>query len=201
MIKYNLKLVDEKGKLIRKAKPFANEGEITFKELVNEEYFQPACSYAYNLKYWRNNKFEYEVGRVHEDFGLTPICMLLAPKIYMLNYYGYNYVQREGSITNGAEKMKKRAYDILYHFDNLKSKIANVDTSNENKKLCLSILANQTIYVASLLEVEDKDDYIKELKKRKIYKYILSDTLGRKLKVLVIKYNIEKYIKHRFKNK
>ena len=116
IIKYNLKLVDEDGKLIRKAKSFSKNGKSSFKDLINVEFFQPAWSYAYNIEYWKENNFKYEVGRIHEDFGLTPLCALLAKKIYLLNYDGYNYVQRTGSIMNGATKTKKRAYDILYHF-------------------------------------------------------------------------------------
>ena len=201
LIKYNINLVDENGNLIRKAKTFQFTGEVNFKELISAEYFQPAWSYAYNLKFWKNNKFKYEVGKIHEDFGLTPLCALLAKKIYITNYYGYNYVQRQGSITNGAEKMKKRANDILYHFDSLRLKIPDIDAPEEYKKICLSVLANQAIYVASLLNKDDFKDYIEKLKNRKIYKYLLDNNLPRKLKILVAKYNLELYIKYRFRNK
>lgn len=102
---------------------------------------------------------------------------------------------------HGAERIKKRAYDILYHFDNLKTKISNIRVKEEHKKLSLSILANQTIYVASLLNKKDIKEYIKNLEKRKIHQYLLDDTIVRKIKVLIAKYNLNFYIKYRFMRK
>ena len=65
-------------------------------------------------------KFEYEVGTYHEDFGLTPWIIINSESVVSTNVYGYCYLQRENSITTNKnpEKEIKKAYDVLKHFDN-----------------------------------------------------------------------------------
>jgi len=195
MIKYKLNIVDEDGVLIRKEKGLDLDGEVNAVDLLKLEFFEPAWSYAYNLKFWRENNFKYEVGKIHEDFGLTPLCVAIAKRIYYLDYYGYNYVQRKGSIMNGSAKLKRRAYDILYHFDNLSKKIEKVDIDKDKRDIFISFLANGAISNASLLIGADLDGYILELKNRKIYNYIMNDTISRKIKKTLIKINIKLYVK------
>lgn len=202
IIKFNITLVDEEYNVIEKAKHYETKSEATFKDVLNVELFQPACGYAYNAAFWKNNNLEFAKGKIHEDFGLIPYCTLIAKKRYLLDYYGYNYVQRTGSIMNGAHKAQKRAYDMLFHFDTLMGKINNTHDTNidkEDKLLYLSYIANNTISMIRFLDDKDKPEYLKELKKRKIVKYMSADTLSRKIKKIIASISLEMYTKYRFK--
>lgn len=202
IIKFNMTLVDEKYNVIKKAKHYETKSEATFKDVLNVEFFQPACGYAYNISFWKNNNLEFAKGKIHEDFGLIPYCTLIAKKRYLLDYYGYNYVQRTGSIMNGAHKAKRRAYDMLFHFDTLVGKINNIHSTNidkEDKLLYLSYIANNTISMIRFLDDKDKPEYLKELKERKIVKYMLADTLSRKIKKIIASISLKMYTKYRFK--
>ncbi len=196
IIKYKINMVDDKGALIRKEASDLVEGKIDLKEILSFEYSEPAWAYAYNKDFFIKNKFMYPKGRIHEDFGLTPYILVKANSIYYMDYYGYNYVQRENSIVNGSEKARRRCEDMLYHFDSLFTLISNDNTiSEENKKLIYSYLANGVILKGNILDKTNLKWYIKEIKRRDITKYLASDTLIRKMKKLFIKLNISAYIK------
>ena len=196
IIRYKINVVDENGNLIKKTNGPDKSGNITFSQLVNDvEIFQTAWSYAYNMNFWKKNNFQYEKGRIHEDFGLTPLCTILAQNIYFLNYYGYNYVQREGSIMNGSEKNTKRVYDTLYHFDNLIEQIKSKDVNEIDRKIYESYLANNTISIAKILNGKQLNEYIKCLNDRKMYKYLLDNTISRKLKKILVRTNLNLYIR------
>lgn len=200
IVRFNLTLVDENYSIIRKARHFETTQNATFADLIDVEFFQPVCCYAYSTKFWKDNKFKFAKGRIHEDFGLTPYSTLVAKKACLLDYYGYNYMQRAGSIMNGAEKALRRAYDMLYHFDTLEKAIGALDNvSSQDKSLCLSYIANNVISMVRFLDKSDKENYISELKQRNITKYMLSDTLARKLKKLLATCSLKTYIKYRFK--
>lgn len=200
IIRFNVTLVDENYSAIRRAKHFETKQNATFKDLFDVELFQPVWCYAYKTAFWRENKLEFAKGKIHEDFGLTPYCTLIARKICLLDYYGYNYLQRAGSIMNGAEKAKKRVYDTLYHYDTLEMAICNLNNVDvANKALSLSYVANNTISMARFLDKTDKKEYIKQLKQRNITKYLLSDTFVRKLKKLIATISLDTYIRFKFR--
>ena len=133
LIKIKLIKVDEFGNYLEKKDGKDNSGFIDFEKLITLDYVEPACSYVYSTKFWKNNKFKFCVGRLHEDFGLIPEVVLKSKKIYYLDYYAYYYVQRENSImsSNSNETLKKKAYDMLYQYDRLMSlKFDNVSTKD-----------------------------------------------------------------------
>ena len=196
IIKYKINIVDDKGSLIRKETSNIKQGKINLEEILSFEYSEPAWAYAYNKDFFIKNKFMYPKGRIHEDFGLTPYILVKTHTIYYMDYYGYNYVQRENSIVNGSEKTRRRCEDMLYHFDSLHTLISKDNTiSEENKKLIYSYLANGVILKGNILDKTNLKWYIKEIKKRNITNYLASDTLIRKMKKLFIKLNISAYIK------
>lgn len=195
LIKYKVNFVDTSGNLIRHEEGNF-EGKAKLNDILAFELSEPAWSYCYKASFFIKNKFKYSVGRIHEDFGLTPYILVKTNNIYITNYYGYNYVQRMGSIVNGAEKNVKRCNDVLYHFDHLYdiiSKDKKID--NDKKKIIYSYLANGLIIKASLLNGQNLNNYIKELRKRHIFNYLLEDNIKRKIKKLVIKICPKLYIK------
>ncbi len=184
LIKIKIRLVDDLGNLIRYEQGFTFSGRVCFDDLVKLEFFEPAWSYIYNLKFWKKNKFQYVKGMIHEDFGLTPEIVMKSKYIYYLDYYGYNYVQRQNSImsSDSREKRIKKAYDMLHQYDRL------IDIKyKQNDRLYRSFISNAVIFKSKTLDKNDKKLYIKELKKRKVLDNIINDTFIRKLKKLYYK--------------
>ena len=148
MIKYKLIKVDENYNQIEKIDGpiFENKtGEESFNILYGQDIMlQPAWLYLYKKSFWDENKFEYPVGKVHEDFATTALIMLKAKKVISTNIYGYYYYQSNSSITRGNDESKKmkRALDMLEHYDNMIPKIKTYDISKiteENIKIYYNV--------------------------------------------------------------
>lgn len=185
MIKFKTNIVDDNYKLIRKEKTLCNSKEVSCIDLFNIEFCEPAWTYAYKTSFFKNNNFLYAKGKIHEDFGLTPLCLLKAKKIYYLNYYGYNYVIRKEGIIKSSN-IKKRIEDMLYHFDYLINEIDKLGSIEENTLINFKhFLANRLIYMLKLLNKKTIKDYIYELNKRNIKSIILENTYKRKIKKII----------------
>ena len=75
-------------------------GEEAFNTLYYQDVMlQPAWLYLYKTEFWKENNFEYPLGKLHEDFALTSLIMLKAKKVSSTNVYGYYYYQSSSSIT------------------------------------------------------------------------------------------------------
>lgn len=196
VIKFKLRLADENGEILEKEDGFAFSKEINLSEMLTQVYSDLAWTYCYNLTFWHKHKFQFAKGKIHEDFGLVPFILYQSTSIYYLNYYGYNYVQRKGSIMNCAEKTMRRVQDKLYHFDFLYQMIQKAESPNiEYKDELISYIANGLVYGAVLLNGKNLKDYIKELKKRNVFDLILDDTPKRKIKKRILKISPLFYIK------
>ena len=110
---------------------------------------------------------------------------------------GYYYVQSKESITrsNNSEKVLKRAYDLLEHYDNL---ILKLDENRFNK----TTIENFKIYMSNCLILkleeiprEHQSNYIKELKNRKVINNIKARNLKQLCKKIILKINIKLYLK------
>jgi len=182
MIKFKLKLVDEENNLIRNEQKLCNSGEVSVQDLFEIEFVEPAYTYIYKTSFFKN--FKYEKNRVHEDYGLTPLCLLKANKVYYLDYYGYYYVQRQNSIMSSTN-YKRRITDLLFHFDNL----INVEIKEKDKlKSYKHFLARTLIYFSKIVPINEQKEYINELKKRNVSNYLLEDTKNKKIKKLFFKH-------------
>ena len=188
VIGYNLIIVDNNYKEIEEIdKPTFNvtSGEEALANLIEgKNYFETAWTYAYNLDFWKKNKFKYFKNLYHEDFGLTPNILLKAKKVKTLDYAGYYYFQNDnGIIRSGSmEKTVKKAYDMLNLFDFHINESVKLIKNEKNKRLFESYLANAVINKTNELEEIEKKKYIGELKKRKVVDLLLDDNLFRKLK-------------------
>ena len=198
VVSFGIEVVDEEENVLSyMAKPEVknnSNGEEVFKLFVeNKATFDTPVGYIYSKKYFLSNKFSYAKGHNHEDFGLTPLVIVKAKNMISIKDDLYCYVQTTSSITRGnsKEKIRKNAYDILYHFDNLKNIMDN-DTkiSKECKKYFYAFLANSAILQLNTLTGNDYKEFKRELKRRKVTKYLLNDTLKRKLKKVILKLKI-----------
>lgn len=205
LIKFKMKTVNEQGEIIEKLDgPIFEEctGEEAFEELCSfEKYIDPACIYLYKREFFIKNKFQYELGTYHEDFGLTPLIMINAKNFISVKEYGYNYLQSNNSITRNEnnEKNVKKANDILKHYDNMINKIEKYKITKNTKDLVKRYYTNTVILKAKELQKQEKEfkNYIKEIKQRKLYKNIKPYNIKQLIKRILLSISVNLYIKMR----
>ncbi|MBQ6498051.1 MAG: glycosyltransferase [Bacilli bacterium] len=167
--------------------------ETTFKGKTGVEAFaiisrfhfvESVWCYAIKREYYEKEKFSFAKGKVHEDFGLTPLIIIKAGKVNSINYIGYNYYRRQGSIMNQPdyEWTKHKVNDFYNHYLFLSKEINKTDLDS---KLFKSFIANSLILKICELKGKDYLEYKKKLKEHRVYDYLLTNTFGRKIKKLL----------------
>lgn len=197
IIRFQLCTEDDNYKLIKNYNedPFDSlPGEEAFNKIVTYKYVEPVWSYAINRKFYLTNKFKFNEGKYHEDFGLTPLIIISAKSVTSINYIGYHYIQRQNSImsTINYDKEVKKAFDMLEQYEYLKSEIAS---RNIDKKSFLSFISNSVIIKARTLKGIEYKKYVKRLNEDNTFNEVLDDTLFRKLKKTLMKINLRLYLK------
>lgn len=164
------------------------EGVEAFDRISRYHFVENAWSYIIRREYYLNNNFEFKVGTMHEDFGLMPLVIIKSRSVNSLNYIGYNYLQRQGSIMNNNdyEKTKKKVADFYNHYLFLLSEINKTNLRSDTFK---SFIANSLIIKVCELEKEDYKAYKKKLKEDKVFDNLLTDSTVRKIKKIVFKIN------------
>jgi len=203
LIKYKCILVDENYKEIEKIDGpnfECDTGEGGFNKLCfHDKLIEPAWLYLCRREYFIENNFEFPVNKYHEDFAIIPFMIISAKTVVSTDIYGYYYVQSANSITrNGnAEKTKKRAYDMLEHYDNLIKKLSE-------KNFQKITLDNFKVYISNCLILKFEElpkkyqkEYIKEIKKRKIIDNIKSKNIKQLIKKILLRINVKLYLKIR----
>ena len=203
LIKFKMKKVDEKGRLIEKLDgPVFDicSGKQAYEKLcTSDKYMDPACIYLYKREFFVENNFKYKL-RYHEDFGLTSLIIVQAKTVVSTDICGYNYLQTEESLTRSKDNSKNidRAKDMLIHYDNMLAVIdANYDLSEKTKELVKRYYTNSVVLKAGSLKGKEKRNYIKEIKYRMMYKNIKPENLKQKIKRILLKYSISLYLKMR----
>lgn len=167
--------------------PFnGKSGEEAFSLISNYHFVENAWAYAIKKAYYLKENFNFEKGTVHEDFGLIPLVIIKASKVNSINYIGYNYFQRQGSIMNDIsyEKEKKKTKDFYDHYLRL---INEINKTNINSKYFKSFIANSLILKITKLKPKDYYYYLKKIKKEEVFDNLLSDSLARKIKKILLK--------------
>lgn len=164
--------------------------------ILNGISFDSSCFYIYNTSFFKKNNFRFAEKRNHEDFGLTPIVLSKAKKMISIDKVLYHVNLSNNSIIRNKtrEKTKRNIYDKLYHYDNLIIYFSELSLEESKKKIIYSFLANSIMSNIKEIDKKDRKEFIEELKKRKIHKYLLNDTFKRKLKkgLVSINYNLYK---------
>lgn len=204
LIKFKMKTVDTKYKEIEKIEgPIFNKisGEEAYKKLcTKDKYLDVACIYLYKREFFINNKFKYAPNTYHEDFGLTSLVIIKANSVVSTNEYGYYYVQRENSITSIEDEDKeiKKANDVVNHYDNAIKVLENdTEISDGTKLLVKRYYTNTLLLKAKTLKGKEQEKYLKEIKKRKVYKNIKAENLKQLVKRMILKIDIKLYLKMR----
>ena len=207
LIKFKLQREDEKRNVIETVNGpvFENKtGEEGFEELyATDVLLDSPCVYVMKKDIFIKNKLEFKVGTEHEDFGLMPFVIVLAKTMISVNFYGYHYVQVEGSITrnDSYEKTKKKAKDALKQYDEALMKI---DRYKLNKKIAETLkiyYTNAILLKIETLEKKDQKEYIKEIRKRKMTKNIKVKNIKQLLRKMILSLNIKWYLNLRRKVK
>ena len=203
LIKFKMTTFTPKGEIIEKLDgPIFEKiaGEEAFGKLCTQDKFlEVACIYLYRKEFFEKEKFEYEVGTYHEDFGLTPWIMINAKSVVSTEKFGYCYLQRENSITtnNNEEKEKQKSYDVLKHYDNALKNIEDAKVSTKTKMLWKRYYTNSLLLKATTLQGKTQNEFIKEIQKRKVYKNIKAENLKQLIKKILVATNIKTYLKMR----
>ena len=196
LVRFQINEVYEDGRVIPyQEESFTNlSGPDAFKRIVKYHFVENACIYAIKRKYYVENKFEFRKDTLHEDFGLIPLVIMKAKRVNSINYLGYNYLQRQGSIMSNKnyEKTKKKVADMYLHYNYLIEEINKLDVDTTIFK---SFVANSLILKITELNHKDYKFYLNKLKKEKVFDNLLTDTTGRKVKKVLIKISPMIYIK------
>lgn len=185
MLKIGYNSIYKEEKEVHNNIVFSGNGKDAFNELIKSRIiFEMAPLYIIKRNYMIENNYFFEKDKYHEDFGLIPYMIINANSFKSIDYNGYMYVQTSNSITrcNNSELEYKKALDILYFFDKYK---------DSNNRMFLSYMANASINKLKYLDKEKRRLYKKELINRKIYKYLLSDNLFRKIKKMLAFINLD----------
>lgn len=196
IVRFGLNIVDENYQLKYKSieRECINESPNNLIDaLIGTKFLEPACFYCYNLYFFKKNNFKYEKGRLHEDFGLTPLILCKATSMSWINYNAYNYLKRSGSIVNSkSNKVEDQKFrDILFHYDNFINNYYN--TKVYKKVLCY--LTESLIDKGKYLKEKKYVNYKKELRKRNVAHNIYVYNYKKLLKKIVAIVSIDLYIK------
>jgi len=150
--------------------------------------------YLFNLHFYKYNKFAFLKNTYHEDFGLIPLIILKSKNCISIDFYGYNYIHVDNSITNDKDydKVVKRANDLLLHYDNMIKIIKSYDISNETRNNIRLYFSMAIFNINKFLKEKEKNLYKREIKKRRL----ISNIKIRSIKTLVKKifFTINLYI-------
>ncbi|NKC66915.1 glycosyltransferase [Vagococcus fluvialis] len=103
-----------------------NENEVLsgknylIKELSNETMNMAVWLRIYKKDFIIKNNLFFKFGRLHEDEEWTPRVMVCAKSVYVTHFIFYNYIIREGSITQKKNK-NKNGLDIIKSMNELDS--------------------------------------------------------------------------------
>lgn len=202
LVKFKAIKVNEQGEKIEEPiiTEFDNKtGEEAFDILYKiDTMIDIAWIYIYKSEFYKNNNFRFAKGLYHEDFGLMPLVMIKAKKVASTNIGTYNYVQTQNSITRGQDSKKsKMSKDLLVHYDNMINEIVNYNISKRSKENLKIYYTNCIILNINNLQGEDRKNYIKEIRKRKMTRNIKARNIKQLLKKAILAINIEWYLKLR----
>lgn len=203
LIKFKMSTVDEQGEIIENLDgPIFDKctGQQAFEKLYTTDTFlEVSCIYLYRREFFVQNKFQFELNAYHEDFGLIPWVIINAQSVVSTEHFGYYYLKRKNSITDmtNQEKEKKKAYDILKHYDNSLNRIENSNLESKAKNFFKRYYTNVLLLKVNNLKNKEQVEFIKCIKKRKVYKNIKPHNIKQLLKRILVMVNIKLYLKLR----
>lgn len=201
LIKYKMQRVDENDKILEIVQGATFEkvtGEEGFNKLYGTDVLLDSpCVYVIKKDIFIRNNLKFKVGTEHEDFGLIPFVIVLAKSMVSTNFYGYYYVQSQGSLMRNENYQKtiKRVYDALGHYENAKEYSQKINVSKLTHDNIIIYYTNAVILKARDLKEEERKKYIEELKKRKVFKNIKARNLKQMIKKILLMIDMNLYLR------
>ena len=202
VIKFKLKRVDEIGNVLEKVEgPIFEEktGEEAFHQMFSQDLLiDSPCVYLMKKELFTKNNFKFRQ-TYHEDFGLIPLILLVAKSVVSTNYYLYNYVQVQNSITRNEDYQKtiQKFNDCLAHYDNMMIAIEKISIGKRAKEDIKIYYTNSILLKLNDLQEKEKEEFIKQIKKRKFSRNIKVRNGKQFIKKIILKINIRLYLKMR----
>ena len=165
------------------------------KLILSHKTFETAVIYAYKSEFYKRNKFSFCDSRYHEDFGLIPYVIARAKTVSSIYYVGYNYLQREGSITKNLEysKVFKKSFDTLYQMGILNYEFLNMEIDSNIRNIIANYLMTTVIKKYYDLNKFDRKIYLRELRKIKAYKLFRCTNIKSIIKKVLVYINPKLY--------
>lgn len=200
-LKYRAVFVDEDGGFLNDAPSiyFNNvKGIDALKLLLEDDIFMTAWSYVYRREFWLENGFEYPIGRVHEDFAITPIVLLNATSVTSLDFVGVNYVQRANSIMSQVadDKLIKKSNDHIANVSNLLKVFTASKEDSAKIEFFTDYFARAMIHYALKLPNHLRESFLENIKDLNLYQYVRKGRLRGRIEYWLIKNNLNKYIEY-----
>lgn len=194
LVRYQIKEVfDNKDDINYEEIPFDNKNGVeAFKLITNYHFVENAWAYAIKREFYLKERFSFKKGTYHEDFGLIPLVIIKSKVVNSINYVGYCYYQRDGSIMNSSDysKTKKKVKDFYNHYLYLTKEI---NKTKLDKTYFMSFISNSLILKITELKGKDYKTALTRLKKDKVFDNLLNDSLGRKIKNILVRISPKLY--------
>lgn len=194
LIRIDSRDVKTSGEVIMEVTLDKSNNEIELiKNIMKKNALEVPWAYVYNTKFYKDNNFKY-LPYIHEDYGLTPIIIYKAKNITHLEFIGYNYVKRAGSIMAETkyEKLKKRVDDFFIQYCN---HMEVIKKDSKKGKILRSYSLEAMINKLSSLHKEDLEKEIKVLKEKMNVSDIYCYNINKLIKRIIITINIKLYVK------
>lgn len=118
------------------------------------EWYAPVCYNLYNREFLIKNNLYFKKGILHEDMEYLPRVFLTAKRIMYLDFEFYQYIIRDGSITQ-VKKYDKNIEDLIEIYSDWKKIFDNID-NNKLQKILFGALAKYYIVSCRKFHVSSK---------------------------------------------
>ena len=193
VIRINSRDVKSNGDVIKEIIIKESKNEIgLIKNIMKEKSLEVPWGYIIKKSLFIDNRLQF-APQVHEDFGLIPIILYEAKTIKQLSYIGYNYVERETSLTaeKEYEKLKKRVDDMFILY---REHMRIIKANNIKGKLLRSYSLEAMLNKLTTLNREDLKIKLEEFKKFINPKDIYCYNLKKVIKKILLMINIKLYL-------
>lgn len=171
LIRFFHREISESGNILSESVSYG--GEVPLPARYQFSLVEAAWLYAYRRSFWLANKFEYAVGRLHEDFGLTPIILAKAGAVLAIDYIGYNYLQREASIMSDPKKRQRRMEDIQWFYSCIEHNRGGM--RHDAFWHYANFIANGLVSLAITMDINEARRFATQLRILGPHKYFLRD--------------------------
>lgn len=172
IIRYQAVMIDDDNKIREEfiTNNFNNKRgiEVLNEFATNHEIYSPLWLYAYDVKFWKKNKFVFPEGKLQEDFAIMSLILSKTNYISSIPYVGYKYYRSSSSIMRNSnyQIQVKKAYDVLSHCDNFYNQIIMKQSDACIRSNLINYYMSVLKHKSSLLDGKDRDAFLKEISLR-----------------------------------